>query len=156
MTYHWNMSTPLLPEQDVADQGLESLVGGEEVRADDGAGDEHDDRPLDDLSLARPFDLLQLAPGFADEAAALDRLTASRLSLLGLRRGPDLLLARAGALHDAAAGVGGLLLAARAALSSRVLRHQRVSRCGVWRPHQRQYFLNSTRSGVFRFDFVVW
>ena len=23
-------------------------------------------------------------------------------------------------------------------------------------PHQRQYFLNSTRSGVFRFDFFVW
>jgi len=25
----------------------------------------------------------------------------------------------------------------------------------VWLPHQRQYFLNSTRSGVFRFDFIV-
>ena len=32
----------------------------------------------------------------------------------------------------------------------------RVSRCGVCRPHQRQYFLNSTRSGVFRFDLFVW
>jgi hypothetical protein len=31
-----------------------------------------------------------------------------------------------------------------------------VSLCGVWRPHQRQYFFSSTRSGVFRFDFVVW
>ena len=35
-------------------------------------------------------------------------------------------------------------------------RHQRDSRCGGVRPHQRQNFLNSTRSGVFRFDFVVW
>jgi hypothetical protein len=32
----------------------------------------------------------------------------------------------------------------------------RVSRCGVCRPHQRQYFLNSMRSGEFRFDFCVW
>ncbi len=31
-----------------------------------------------------------------------------------------------------------------------------VSLWGVWRPHQRQYFLNSTRSGEFRFDFCVW
>ena len=30
----------------------------------------------------------------------------------------------------------------------------RVSRCGVCWPHQRQYFLSSTRSGVFRFDFI--
>jgi len=26
----------------------------------------------------------------------------------------------------------------------------------VWRPHQRQYFFASNRSGVFRFGFVVW
>jgi hypothetical protein len=26
----------------------------------------------------------------------------------------------------------------------------------VWRPHQRQYFFSSTRSGVFRFDFELW
>jgi len=31
-----------------------------------------------------------------------------------------------------------------------------VSRCRVWRPHQRQYLLNSIRSGEFRFDFSVW
>jgi len=31
-----------------------------------------------------------------------------------------------------------------------------VSRCTVWLPHQRQYFFDSKRSGVFRFDFVVW
>jgi hypothetical protein len=35
-------------------------------------------------------------------------------------------------------------------------RHQRVSRWGVCLPHQRQYFLNSIRSGSFRFDFIVW
>jgi hypothetical protein len=33
---------------------------------------------------------------------------------------------------------------------------QRVSRCRVCDPHQRQYFLASKRSGVFRFDFWVW
>ncbi len=32
---------------------------------------------------------------------------------------------------------------------------QRVSRCMVCRPHQRQYFLNSIRSGEFRFDLFV-
>jgi hypothetical protein len=31
-----------------------------------------------------------------------------------------------------------------------------VSRWRVWVLHQRQYFLNSTRSGVFRFDLLVW
>jgi hypothetical protein len=31
----------------------------------------------------------------------------------------------------------------------------RVSRCTVWDPHHRQYFLNSTRSGEFRLDFCV-
>jgi hypothetical protein len=28
-----------------------------------------------------------------------------------------------------------------------------VSRWSVWRPHQRQYFFASKRSGVFRLDF---
>jgi hypothetical protein len=31
----------------------------------------------------------------------------------------------------------------------------RVSLCGVCRPHQRQYFLNSIRSGEFRRDLLV-
>jgi len=34
--------------------------------------------------------------------------------------------------------------------------NQRVSLCGVCFPHQRQYLRNSTRSGLFRFDFSVW
>ena len=38
----------------------------------------------------------------------------------------------------------------------RLARHYRVSRWGVCLPHQRQNLLNSTRSGSFRFDFVVW
>jgi hypothetical protein len=75
------------------------------------------------------------------------------------------------------AGVALLLQAARAALRlplfrplaiprhrsllltrtrARDLRHQRVSLCGVWRPHQRQYLRNSIRSGSFRLDFSVW
>jgi hypothetical protein len=149
------MSTPLLTEEDVAHERLERLIGSKEVRADDRAGDQDDDRALDDLGLARPFDLLQLTPRLADEPTALYRLTASCLTLLGLRRGPNLLLPCARALNDTAA-LGGLFLAAGAALRAGVLGHQRVSRCGVWRPHQRQYFLNSTRSGVFRFDFDVW
>jgi hypothetical protein len=33
---------------------------------------------------------------------------------------------------------------------------QRVSLCAVCLPHQRQYLRSSTRSGVFRFDFVDW
>jgi hypothetical protein len=33
---------------------------------------------------------------------------------------------------------------------------QRVSRCNVCVRHQRQYFRNSTRSGVFRLDLLVW
>ena len=32
----------------------------------------------------------------------------------------------------------------------------RVSLCGVWRPHHRQNFRSSTRSGVFRLLFIVW
>jgi len=33
---------------------------------------------------------------------------------------------------------------------------QRVSRCAVWRPHHRQNFFSSIRSGVFRLDLFVW
>jgi hypothetical protein len=28
--------------------------------------------------------------------------------------------------------------------------------CAVWRPHHRQNFRSSTRSGVFRLLFIVW
>ena len=43
---------------------------------------------------------------------------------------------------------------ARAAQISSGRAISRVSRCGVCWPHQRQYFFSSTRSGVFRFDFI--
>jgi hypothetical protein len=46
--------------------------------------------------------------------------------------------------------------AAGASLRTGLAGHYLVSRCAVCLPHQRQYFLNSTRSGVFRFDFSVW
>ncbi len=32
----------------------------------------------------------------------------------------------------------------------------RVSRCSVWRPHQRQYFESDTRSGVLRLLLLDW
>ena len=52
---------------------------------------------------------------------------------------------------------GGLRAALAALLTGRAGHlAYRVSRCSVWPPHQRQYFLNSTRSGEFRFDFCVW
>ena len=47
---------------------LEDEVGGPEIDADDDAGDQHDDDALDQLRLGRPFDLLELGPGLADEA----------------------------------------------------------------------------------------
>ena len=41
---------------------FQTLVVEIEVDADDEAGDEHDDRALDHLVLARPLDLLELRP----------------------------------------------------------------------------------------------
>jgi len=32
----------------------------------------------------------------------------------------------------------------------------RVSRCSVWRPHQRQYLASDTRSGVLRLLLFDW
>jgi hypothetical protein len=129
-----------------------------EIGADDGAGDDDDDRPLDDLGLGGPLHLLQLGDRLADEAAEAAAGHAARagLRLRGLRGGPHLLLARAGALDDSL--LVGLLLA-RAALApslARITSHYRVSLCVVWRPHQRQYLRSSTRSGVFRLDFELW
>jgi hypothetical protein len=72
----------------------------------------------------------------------------------------DGLLAASRALADALLLLSVLASALGAAALSpslpRVTRHQRVSRCVVWRPHQRQYLRSSTRSGVFRFDFELW
>src|SRR5436853_566380 len=69
MTYQRNIERPLLPEEDVLDDALPDQVVGVEVHPDDQAGDQHDRRPLDHLRLARPLDLLDLAPRLGDEAA---------------------------------------------------------------------------------------
>ena len=58
----------LAAQQDVADKGLDRLIGAVEVEADDQTGYKHDDRPLHDLGPLRPVDLLQLRPRLADEA----------------------------------------------------------------------------------------
>src|SRR5919204_1391051 len=115
MTYQRNI-TPSLLEEDVLHEAPEDLVGGVEVDADDEAGDEDDGGALDDLRLARPLHLLQLAPRLLDEAlaASTGERAAPALTLDGLRGRADLRLARAGALRDRAALRLGL--AARTAL----------------------------------------
>src|SRR6185312_11808480 len=81
MTYQRNMAIALflLAEQNIADERLEELIGGVEIRADDRAGDDHDDRALDHLTTAGPLDLLELAPGLPDEAAPLTGLAPAGL-----------------------------------------------------------------------------
>src|SRR6266511_3368658 len=90
MTYQWNMSRapPALAEKDVLDEVLRHDVANPDVRADDDAGDEYDERALDDVGLRGPFDLLQLAPALDDEALRAFLLLApgSRLRLDGLLR----------------------------------------------------------------------
>src|SRR5262249_9447101 len=143
-------------QEDVLDEPLEDLVRGVEIEADDDAGDQDDDRALDHLRLRRPLDLLELTPRFGCEPAAARAGDTARagLALDGLR-GPDLGLALASARLEACRRFF-LRETAGSPLSSGLAGHQRVSRCSVCRPHQRQYFLNSTRSGEFRFDFSVW
>src|SRR4249919_1381753 len=140
----------LLPQQNLADELVEELVADVEVRPDDHAGDDHDDRALNHLVLARPLDLAELADRLGDEAlrAGHRQLAAAALAGRGLQRGTNGRLAAAVA-HRALAR-----LTTRAPLRPRLARHQRVSLCGVCWPHQRQNFLNSTRSGVLRFDFI--
>jgi hypothetical protein len=80
---------------------------------------------------------------------------AAAVGRRGLGCRAQLLLAwRARALRDGLAVF--LCGAAGAALGASLAGHYLVSRWGVCLPHQRQYFLNSMRSGVFRFDFSVW
>src|SRR6266516_1699092 len=131
-----------LLQEDVLDEPTEDLVGQEKVDADDHAGDEYDDGALDQLLLAGPLDLLELTPGLPDEAAA-GQLARGAVLAGGLHRRPNLRARAGGALHRRLA----LLLggATGSALGTGLAGHQRVSRCTVWRPHQRQYFLNSTR-----------
>ena len=63
---------------------------------------------------------------------------------------------RATGACGATAGAGGCALGSPLGTSLSARSHQRVSRWGVCLPHQRQYLLNSIRSGSFRFDFIVW
>src|SRR5215218_5443794 len=58
----------LLAQEDVLDDALPEEVVGVEEDPDDHARDQHDRRPLDDLVLPGPVDLLQLGPRLADEA----------------------------------------------------------------------------------------
>src|SRR5512133_3671054 len=92
-----------LPQEDVSDEGLEDEVCEPEVRADDRARDDHDDRSLDDLALRRPLDLLQLGPGLGDEPleAAARHAPRPGLGLRRLGRRADCCLTRARALGDA-------------------------------------------------------
>src|SRR5215203_1189836 len=111
-----------LPQQDVADEGLEDEIREPEVRADDRAGDDYDDRSLDDLALRGPLDLLQLGPGLGDEAPEAPARHSPRpgLGLRWLGRRADCLLTRACALRDALL-LGGLLLLGGRALSPAAL-----------------------------------
>src|SRR5919201_7162766 len=103
------MPVRLLAEKNVLDYALENLVGSGEIAADDRTGDQNDCRPLHHLALTGPFDLLQLAPRFGDEAltAAAGDVPRARLALDRLLRGADLLLARSGALRNARFGLLG-------------------------------------------------
>src|SRR5438093_2409599 len=80
MTYQRNMTESLLPQEDVLDDALEDEIGRIEEDADDHTGDQHDRDTLDQLVLARPLDLFQLAPRLGDEAA---QATARDVSLSG-------------------------------------------------------------------------
>src|SRR5262249_21129101 len=158
MTYQRNIGgAPLLVQQDVLHERAKRLVCPVEEDADDGTGDQDDHRALHDLGPARPLDLLELGDRLADE-----RKTAAARALRGalredgrgrgleraaaVARAPGLGRAKPWRPRDAAAGALIAGSATRvAALPAGLARHYRVSRCGVWRPHQRQYLLNSTR-----------
>ena len=101
ITYHLNIRRPLLAREDLLDERLQPEVGDVQVSPDDRAGDDHDDRALEDLALVRPLDLLQLAPGFLDEPAALWPVTTPGLGLCRLLGWTDLRLTRARALLKA-------------------------------------------------------
>src|SRR5207248_3560307 len=55
--------------QDVLHQMLEGDVGDPDEDAEDHARDQHHHGALDNVALARPFDLAKLAPGLDEEPA---------------------------------------------------------------------------------------
>src|ERR687888_1951598 len=118
MTYQRNIRDPLLPQEDVLDHALPDQVVRVQVDADDEACDEDDRSALDHLRLARPLDLLQLAPRLGDEPAraAAGRPALAALALRRLGRRPDLGLARACALDHLRVARGLLLGPPRSAL----------------------------------------
>src|SRR3954453_10810329 len=126
MTYQRNIFLALLTDEPLDDVGPDAIVDVE-VGADHDARDQHDNRSLNHLGLARPLDFLELALRLGDEAALLAALR-SGLALDRLGPRPHLSLPRAGALRDPllvlVLGLVLLLrLAARAALRSRLPRH---------------------------------
>jgi hypothetical protein len=153
MTYQRNMECDLEAEEDVFDETGEREVGYPEVGAHDRDGDDDDDGRGEKLAPAGPFDLLQLAGGLAGESSEAAAALSPR-SRLALRLADrlDLAPARASAVRSAC----GLLELGAATRAGAIAGHQRVSRCTVCEPHQRQYFFASKRSGVLRFDFWVW
>src|SRR5688572_29642513 len=99
MTYQRNIGG-LNVEEDVADEAAQDGVGGVEVGADDGHGDDHDDGRREELALPRPLDLLQLGRRLAHEGTEATAPLAARAGLaLRLADGLDLAPARAGALR---------------------------------------------------------
>src|SRR3954451_7592389 len=134
------------------DEVLEDDVAAPEEDAHDEACDQDDGDALDQLVLAGPLDLLELAPRLGDEPA---RATAGRAACLALRpwltprlrhgtRGRPRRAGRRATLKRSFAG--GHVRTVRTSLGTSLARHQRVSRWPVCLPHQRQYLLTSSRS----------
>src|SRR5919197_379868 len=101
MTYQRNirLRPRLEAEQDVFDETGEGKVGNPEIRADDGDGDDHDDRRGEELPPTGPLDFPQLGGRLGGEAAeASPPLTPGTGLALRLAGGLDLLAALARAL----------------------------------------------------------
>src|ERR1044071_6149802 len=81
MTYQRNIVLLWLLAEDPLDDVLPDEIVRVEVDADHDAGDQHHNRSLNHLRLARPLDLLELGPRLAEEreAAALVRGRLLRL-----------------------------------------------------------------------------
>src|SRR5215217_2242789 len=98
MTYQRNIGKRprLEAEQDVFDETSEGEVGDPEVRADDGAGDDHHDRRGEELAPAGPLDLPELGCRLGRETTEASSPLTPRAGLaLGLAGRLDLLPALA-------------------------------------------------------------